>query len=328
MSGTALLSAVNLDTAPQPTVGWMRACGLAILGAIPLLGLFRWATACGRVPQVGGETAELGPTRPEAVGHVGLVRFGVAWAILGWLPLLVPSLKWHSYYGIFGCLGAWLAMSIPLASRPRLSTCVIIGLLVLRAGRSTTEIHDWGEESYVRRAGGFVNMLRSDLLVKCPKPRPHTRFYFTDVPSEVGFLVGDGPSLRIWYNDSTLTGYFWRNFRVRGARQPAGDDRFFRYDSVGGWFEVLPGLPESALTHSPTPRWIQDHTRLAQAFVSGEDWRAAHKQFAILAESCPESSSFAYLAGLSALADGDTASAHRWQLRATRPSLLPPAIGP
>ena len=105
----------------------------------------------------------------------------------------------------------------------------------------TTVIHDWGEESYVRRAGSLIIDLQKNLLAKVPSPAPNTRFYFHDVPSEVGFLIGDGPSLRVWYGDATLKGGYYRDFRVRKPGTPLGEDRFFRFAPGVGWVEIIAG---------------------------------------------------------------------------------------
>jgi hypothetical protein len=142
----------------------------------------------------------------------------------------MPSLHWHSYYALFGSLGAWLVVARLLSWRPQAALAVVALLALLRAGRSGTVLHDWGEESYVRRAVQTLALMRSDLQAKWPRPARHTRFYFRDVPSEVGFLIGDGPALRVWYDDPTLQGRFYRDFRVRATTTPSGPDRFLRYD--------------------------------------------------------------------------------------------------
>lgn len=313
---SAILSAFNLDAIPHPSVGWLPAIGAAFFGAIPLLALCAWAVRRGLTQLVESTNVTQDASRPATgFDEARLVSFGFTWAVLGWLPILLPSLRWHAYYGLLGSLGAWLAISIPLARRPRLALAVILALLLLRAGRSTTVIHDWGEESYVRRAGVFVDAMRADLLAKVPSPKPHTRFYFTQLPSEVGFLIEDGPSLRVWYRDPTLRGDYWANFRARASTLPPGEDRFLRYDVVVGWVEVVPMLPPSK-DSSLRSQWTDDHRRLAQTLARGEDWAAAFKEFRLLAEAEPESASYAFLAGLSALALADTMSARTWVARA------------
>jgi hypothetical protein len=240
------------------------------------------------------------------------VVFGSVWALLGWTPLLLPSLHWHSYYSIFGSMGAWLALSVPITRRPWVVALVVIALAGLRAGRSTTMFNDWGEESYVRRAGRTLDVLRRDLVAECPSPRPFTRFYFTDVPAGAGFLIGDGPALRSWYGEPTLTGGFLRDFKARRASEPAGADRFFRYDPARGWVELVAGREDVDAARRSDPSWQRDHDRLARTLTEGGDWGTARAEYAKLAQAVPDSAGYAYMAGLAAMTLGDSLEARRW----------------
>jgi hypothetical protein len=165
-----------------------------------------------------------------------------------------------------------------------------------------------------------LDSVRTDLLAKCPNPAPHTRFYFTDVPSEAGFLVGDGPSLRIWYGNPTLEGRLLGAFQVRGANVPPGKDRFFRCDSVTGWVELAVGDEELTTARQHNPHWADDHRRVALALVRGGDWRATSVEYAKLSTAFPDSAAFPYMAGLAAMAYGDSARAKVWIGRAAASS--------
>src|SRR5262249_46281228 len=156
--------------------------------------------------------------------------FGLAWAGIGWLPLMMPTLGWHAYYALLGALGAWLAIATVLARRPEIAVVVVVALALLRGARADTPSRDWGSEADQRRAGTFIGFLRHDLEHQVPDPPHHSRFYFVRVPSNVGFLAGDGPALRVWYGDSTLRGGFYPSYRPRAAGEPRGPDWFFRYD--------------------------------------------------------------------------------------------------
>ena len=240
----------------------------------------------------------------------------MSWAVLGWLPLLLPSLHWHSYYSLFGSLGAWLALGAIASRRPALAIALVLGLVGLRAGRSTTAFEDWGEESYVRRAARRLDALRADLLARCPAPAAFTRFYFTDVPAGSGFLVGDGPALRVWYSDRTLEGRFYRDFVARAPSSHAGTDRFFRWDAHRGWIEIRVGTEPVDAARREDPAWAADHERLARTLTQGGDWTAAYAEYAKLADALPDSVEFAYRAGLGAIAAGDSVAAARWLARA------------
>jgi len=41
-------------------------------------------------------------------GARGLIWTGCTWAAAGWLPLFMPSVGWHAYYGCLGAVGAVL----------------------------------------------------------------------------------------------------------------------------------------------------------------------------------------------------------------------------
>jgi len=252
----------------------------------------------------------------QALGTPGL--------LLGWSPLLLPSLHWHSYYSLFGSMGAWLALGIALSRWPVVVALLVVGLSGLRAGRSATAIEDWGEESYVRRAGRTLDAMRADLLARCPAPAPYTRFYFTDVPAGAGFLVGDGPALRVWYSDRTFEGRFYREFAARAPSARPGMDRFFRYDAARHWTEIVVGHEDIDRARREDPAWLPDHERLARVLTQGGDWRAAYAEYAKLAEVVPASAEFSYLAGLGAITAGDSLAAKRWLSRVAVDSTASP----
>ena len=150
---------------------------------------------------------------------------------------------------------------------------------------------------------------------------PHSRLFFTDVPSSVGFLAGDGPALRVWYGEPTLRGGLFSSYRVRGAGEPAGADFFFRYDSTAGWVEIRRGAEDVVAARAANPRWREDHEGLAVALSRGGDWAATRVEYAKLAGTFPAQANYPYYAGLAALAAGDSAVARdRLARAATLPS--------
>ncbi len=295
---------VNLDAVPRPEFGWS---GPLLLGAAGALCLVALALAALR-PRVR-------PAREPAVPARRLAALAGAWALAGWLPLLMPSVGWHAYYGLFGMLGAWLLLGAWLARRPVLALTVVAALALLRPLQAATVSRDWGDEWYQRRAAEFIDFMQRDLLAKVPAVPPHSRLYFLDVPSNVGFLQGDGPALRLWYRDPTVSGGLLSQYRARPAGSPAGPDRFFRYDSLAGWIEVRRG-PEDAAARSADRLWREDHERLAIALSRGEDWPGAAGEYAKLAAACPDSVDYLYYAGLAARAAGDSTAARTWLVRA------------
>ena len=120
----------------------------------------------------------------------------------------------------------------------------------------------------------------------------------------------------MWYGDPTLSGGLLSQYRVRRPGAPAGPDRFFRYDSVGGWSEIRwPRMPVST-RGDVAERLRTDHERLAIALSRGGDWPGAAAEYAKLAANFPDSVDYVYYAGLAALAVGDSTAARTWIARA------------
>jgi hypothetical protein len=290
----------NLDAWPAPEGGWPRALatalpGIACLAALALLG--------------GGARRA-----PAPEGRVLL--FGATWAAIGWAPLLMPTLGWHAYYALLGALGAWLAIGPMLARRRGAAVALVAALALLRAARADTPSRDWGSEWYQRRAGSFIAFMREDLLRLHPTLPPHARLYFVRVPSNVGFLAGDGPALRVWYGDSTLRGGYYPSFRPRASGTPRGPDLFFRYDSLGGWVEIRTGPEDVAAARAANPRWTMDHDMLARTLASADDWERARFEYEKLAGADSARAEFAYNAGVCSAVLGDSSRAASWYARA------------
>lgn len=303
--GRALALVANLDARPRPDVTPAALLGAAVVPAMLLVALawLRWPRAS-EAP-----SAPLPPARVAA--------FGGCWALAGWAPLALPGLGWHGYYALFGALGALLALA-PWVARRRATALVAVALVaVLGTARAHTPSLDWGEASYQRRAAALHAALRDDLLRRCPTLPAHARVWFAGVPDRVGFLTGDGPSLRVWYGDSTLRGGFWSAWRPRAAGRAAGDDRFFVLDTLRfTWTEVRTGPEDAARARALDPAWEEDQRRLATALSDGGDWAAAAGCYEKLAAAHPEDAVAAFRAAICRSQAGDSLAAARWLARA------------
>jgi len=195
----------------------------------------------------------------------GLLWTGCAWAVAGWLPLFMPSLGWHAYYGCLGALGAWLAIAVMLRGDPELSLVLVLLLGTFRLFNSSTESREWGSEWYQRRAGDLLGRVRGQLLELRPAMPTHARSYFGGLPNNVGLVAGDTPALRVWYGDSTLRGGYWSQYGPRRAGEPPGPDLFFHYDPVHGLREVHLGPEDANREMASHPLWEFDHESLALA---------------------------------------------------------------
>ncbi|MEO5988053.1 MAG: hypothetical protein ABIU54_07645, partial [Candidatus Eisenbacteria bacterium] len=247
-----------------------------------------------------------------------VVTFGAVWASVGFAPLLLPGLGFHAYYALFGALGVLLALS-PFFGRHAALATASVGMLALLGGvRDRAPSLDWGDAPYQRRAAAVLEGMRADLLRKAPRPAPHTRFFFVRVPDRVGFMAADGPALRIWYDDSTLSGGYYSSYAPRAAGAPEGEDRFYRLDSLSGWVPVIRGAEPLAAAMAANPRWERDHFALAQALAAGADWRAASVEFEKLARAFPQDASHAFDTAVSLGQAGDMPGVYRWLAEAAR----------
>src|SRR5262249_20315790 len=123
-------------------------------------------------------------------------------------------------------------------------------------------------------------------------------------------------TLRIWYDDTTLTGAFYRDYHPRRPGEPAGPDLFFRYDSLRGLVEVARGPENIDSSRRDNPRWARDHVLLARTMASARAGAGAAVEFAKLAEADPTNVDLVFDAGVSAESAGDSIAALAWYRRA------------
>jgi len=312
------LAPFNLEEWPAPVSGWAAALGRGLPGIAALLALGAWAL---------WRADRRAPAAPPA----GVTAFLAAWAALGTLPLFLPSIGWHAYYGLFGALGLWLLLARALARRRILALAALAALAVLRPLRADTPSWDWSSQAYFERAGSYIESLRADLLRRHPALPPHARLFFAHVPQNIGLVVADGPAFRIWYADSTLRAGFYTDYAPRPAGAPAGPDLFFCFDGRSAWREVTKGPDDPALARGADPDWEQDHRELALLLGSRRDWAGAAGELDKLAAVRPQrrdyADNLAYCRARALLAAGSggaeaTAAAPRGRARR---AVAPPA---
>lgn len=291
--------ALNVDHGPSAGMDWGLALGTGLATGVALLTLL-WLL---RTPR---------STHVPTTATPALAGVGAAWALVGFAPLLLPGLGFHAYYALFGALGVLFALAPLLGRHAGLATASVALLALLGGVRDHAPSLDWGDAPYQRRAAALLDVMRADLLRKAPRPAPHTRFFFVRVPDRVGFMAGDGPALRIWYDDPSLSGGFYSSYRRRAAGTPRGDDLFFRLDSLTGWVPVIRGPEPVAAAIAANARWERDHIVLAQAMAAGMDWQAAAAEFEKLARAFPDNASHAFDAAVSLGEAGDMPGSYRW----------------
>src|SRR5262249_6842970 len=134
----------------------------------------------------------------------------------------------------------------------------VVALALLREASANTVSWDWGSPWYQARAGRILRSMRARLFELHPRLPPHSRLFFAELPNNIGLLAGDGPALRIWFDDSTLRGFYFSAYEPRDS----GSDYFFLFDSLQALQEIVPGEPPDG-----TARWQHEHRLLASLFI-------------------------------------------------------------
>jgi hypothetical protein len=318
-----VLTIVNLDALPSPVSGFSRAILSTLPGAVILTALAGWgAWATMRrarsAPAASPDAAAAHTTAADAGPYTPGVVFGTTWAVAAWLPLLFPSLLWQSYYTLFGAMGAWLALAAALASRP-LAGVALVSLVALLSGpRAETPVAEWGNELVMRAGRTFMGETEHWLEARHKHLPHHSRLYFAGVPTGTVFVLGPGdtPALRIWYDDRTLSGSYWSQFKVRAPQARKGPDFFFRHDSLAGWNEVSAGAENADSARATNPSWTTDHENLAYVLIEGGDVATAALEYEKLARAYPARAEYPYLRSLCAESLGDSAGVRQWLGRA------------
>ena len=174
---------------------------------------------------------------------------GLGWALVGVLPLFMPSVIWQPYYTIFGACGAWIGIGALLMGSGLLRGAVILVLGLLSGVRDGTVTSDWSNLQVLRFGSAFMGRTEQALRSAHPTHPRNTRVFFTGVPLRTVFVLGGGnvPALRVWYEDDSIQGHYWSDYRPRDTGQPLGPDLFFRFDSKLNWREIIPADDSAAL---------------------------------------------------------------------------------
>lgn len=218
------------------------------------------------------------------------ILLGVVWTICGWWILFLPSIGWHAYYGVLGTLGCWLALGAALSRYRFVAISVVMALAILREGQAASLSWDWGTDWYQTRAGTILRSIRARLFELHPTLPPHSRLYFAEIPNAIGLLAGDGPALRIWYDDPTLRGLYLSAYCARAPGDSLGEDHFF-------FFEPSRALVEDRSGPWEDPQWHKHHDVLASTFVRAGDLSGAAQEYGKLSRAFPKRPDYALYAG-------------------------------
>ncbi len=293
-----VLSALNLDLIPHPReLRWEDVVRTSVSAAILVVATVIALRA--RPPE---------PLQRDAPDRRPLLRFAMVWMAAGWIPLLLPSISWHAYYGCLGALGAWFALALWLQQHGRIAVALIATLAILRGAHANTLSWDWGNEWYQRRAGNMLSAIRADLYRLHPTLPAYSRVFFGHIPNNIGLVAGQSPAIRIWYSDPTLRADFYSTYRPRSVSEPRGEDFFFRFDSLTGLVEVKAGTEDVRAGVPSDPDWEGNHEALAMLFLRSGDVPRAAAEFEKLS-LLPRRPDAAVFAAVCREAMGDSAGA-------------------
>lgn len=304
-----LLAQANLEDFFAPESGWGSVVARGLLSAAVLLAIVLLA---------GRFATEKDPEYPPSDGRTRIILFGSVWAMLGWSVLFLPSIGWHAYYGVLGSFGCWLALATFLAQYRRTTITVVLALALLREARAATPSWDWGTDWYQSRAGAILASIRERLLQFHPTLPRHSRLFFARIPNNIGLLAGNGPAIRIWYEDPTLQARFYSAYTSRTIGDTLGRDYFFRFDSVQVLLEVRPGPESFDEAMRDNPQWQHDHEVLASMFIRTGNIAGAAAEYSKLATAFPGRPDYALYAGAAHEAIGSKAEARAFYRAAAR----------
>jgi hypothetical protein len=180
-------------------------------------------------------------TRPFSLGA------GLGWALLGALPVAPIASIWSAYHFSFALAGAALALGIWTARYPRWLAAIVVAVLACssQGARNINEFSikqgRWSAQSHMNRwwfdrGAGVVKSYSKDLRQLHPTVPSRSTFFFYGVP---GYSIGHcGPFVRWTYRDSSVRGYYLRDFSLQSA---GAGPIFFLQGEKNRLFEPLTG---------------------------------------------------------------------------------------
>ncbi len=209
---------------------WRPGAASRVFGSVPPLVPF--ALALAGVALVWGPRRRAA-ARGGATAAPGARRLGLAWALLGAVPVIAVAPIWSAYYYLFALCGLGILIGAWLARAPRWGALLAVALLAWGSHNARTLDEfitapgAWTREShvnrfYVERATGSVQRYLARLKELHATLPPASTVFLTGIPAFISFQTADGPLLRWAYGDSSLRSYYFKDFTLaRYRRGPA-----------------------------------------------------------------------------------------------------------
>jgi tetratricopeptide (TPR) repeat protein len=203
----------------------------------------------------------------------GFLLFAIGWLLSGVLPLIaiVSHFVYYAYYPALALSLLLGTVCFVVVKRRAASVAVAAAVaLVLLAGAGIAYHPALCDAHNIRRASGYLWRFHRDLTRLHPTFPARSRLYFWNLPPWIGFQLADGPALRVWYGDSTLTGRYLSTY----APEPGRPSYFFGHDDAGNLVEIVRGLPDPGLA-APLPIYALSHTDLGATLAKVGEHDAA-----------------------------------------------------
>ncbi|MBI5710049.1 MAG: hypothetical protein HZC42_07065 [Candidatus Eisenbacteria bacterium] len=216
---------------------WRAGAGARILTSVPPLVPLALALAG---VALAGARQRRAISRGTAAAATGARGLGLAWALLGAVPVMAVAPIWSAYYYLFALCGLAILIGASLSRAPRWVALLAVALLAWGShnARTLDEFITapgvWTREShvnrfYVERATGRVQSYLFGLKRLHPALPPRSTLFFAGLPAFIGFQTADGPLVRWAYRDSSLRSYYLKDFSL--ARYRRGPAFFFNVDA-------------------------------------------------------------------------------------------------
>jgi tetratricopeptide (TPR) repeat protein len=248
--------------------GWLATAVQVLLGAwVLFLAGLRTAPAPARAQEKkrGGKRRSL--TALKGLG--GLMAFAGLWCLSGILPLVTVT-SHFVYYAYYPALGlsvllaalTWAFLTRGGAARRAAWAGLALLATVFTAGAGLVYHAATCDAQNIRRASAHLHNFRADLRRMHPSFPESSRVYFWNIPYWIGFQLADGPAMRVWYADPTLTGLFLSAY----APAPRRASFFFGHDDAMHLVEIVRGHPDPYLA-DPPPIYTLAHTDLGSTLA-------------------------------------------------------------